>query len=107
VPESLLATDGPDDGYHWLRRSIIVAAADTIDVRPIVVIEALRNCHSLVELAARHEIRPTELARGILGYERHYLTRLVDAGILTRAEAARILNFLTEHIERIINFHYC
>jgi hypothetical protein len=105
--DSLPEVDGPDDGYHWLRRSIINAAADTIGVRPVVVIEALRNCHSLAELAERAGVSEPELARGILQHERHNLARLVEAGVITRVEAARVMNFLADHIWRIINFHYC
>jgi hypothetical protein len=33
------------------------------------------------------------------------LERLVNAGVLTRLEAARIMNFLVEHIDRIISYH--
>lgn len=91
---------------YWLRQSIIVCAAETIDARVATVKAALRQGHSLKEIAARHEVRAPELIRGILACERNFLERLVDSGKLTRLEAARIFDFIEDHIERIINYHY-
>jgi hypothetical protein len=91
---------------YWLRQSIIACAADTIDARVVTVKAALRQGYSLKEIAARHEVRAPELKRGILACERDVLDRLVDAGKLTRLEAARIFDFVEDHIERIINYHY-
>ena len=102
-PEVVVWHDGGP--YPWLRESIILAAAHTIGISVEEVKHGLRAGHSLKEIAARHGVRPPELMRGILEFERHFLARKVAAGELTRPEAARILDFLTEHIERIINYH--
>jgi hypothetical protein len=106
VAESLLSDASPD-GYDWLRASLIAAAAHTIGISVDEVKAGLRHCYSLAEIGIRHGVRPAALARGMLSYERHFLARLVEAGKLTRAEAARIMHFLVDHIDRIISFHYC
>jgi hypothetical protein len=91
---------------YWLKNSIIVCAARTMDERVAAVKAALRQGYSLKEIGIRHGVRPEALEQGILRCERNFLHRLVDADKLARAEAARIYNFLEEHITRIINFHY-
>ncbi len=91
---------------YWIKNSIIACAARTMDERVAVVKAALRQGHSLKEIGIRHGVRPEALERGILHCERHFLDRLVANGKLTRLEAARIFNFLEDHITRIINFHY-
>ncbi len=90
----------------WLRHSIIVCAAETIEVRVSTVKAGLRAGYSLKEIAARYHVRPNELKRGILECERHLLWRLVEAEKLTRAQFYRLMYFLTTHIDRIINYHY-
>ncbi len=90
----------------WLRNSIIACAAETIDVSVSEVKAGLRHGYSLKEIATRHGVRPPELKRGILSCEQHLLLRMVEAGKLSRHEAHRILNFLEEHINQIINHHY-
>ena len=90
----------------WLRHSIIVCAAETIDVHVATVKAGLRAGHSLKEIAARHGVRPLELKRGILACEWHFLARLVEAGKLSRWQAYRVFEFIEDHIDRIINYHY-
>ena len=91
---------------YWIKNSIIACAAKTMNERVAVVKAALRQGYSLKEIGVRHGVRPEALERGILSCERHFLDRLVESGKLTRAEAARIYNFLQKNITRIINFHY-
>ena len=99
--------DTPDPfGGVRLRESIIACAAKTIGIREHEVRAGLRAGASLKEIAARHGVRPNELKRGILDCEADLLRRLVDAGLVTRLQAARIMNYLTDHIDRIISFHY-
>ncbi len=90
----------------WLRHSIIVCAAETIEARVSTVKAGLRAGFSLKEIAARHGVRVNELKRGILDCERHLLWRLVEAGELNRAQFYRLMYFLTTHIDRIVNYHY-
>jgi hypothetical protein len=90
----------------WVKNSIIACAAKTMDERVAVVKAALRQGYSLKEIGIRHGVRPEALENGILRCERHFLYRLVEAGKLTRLEAARIYDFIEDHITRIINFHY-
>ena len=101
--EAVLA-DGDHD-YAWLRESIIVAAAKTIGIRVVEVKAGLRNCLSLQQIARLHGVGPGELKRGILAHETRFLAGLVETGRLTRAEAARLLWFLTVHIDRIVSHH--
>lgn len=89
----------------WIRHSIIVCAAETIDVRVTTVKAGLRNGYSLKEIAARYEVRASELKRGILACEAAFLQRMVLNGNLTRWQAYRIFEFIEDHIERIINYH--
>jgi hypothetical protein len=91
---------------YWLKNSIVACAAKTMDERVAVVKAGLRHGYSLKEIGIRHGLRPEALERGILHCERHFLDRLVHAGKLTRLEAARIFDFLEDHITRIINFKY-
>ena len=91
---------------YWLKNSIIACAAKTMDERVAVVKAALRQGYSLKEIGIRHGVRPEALENGILRCERHFLDRLVENGKLTRLEAARIFEFLEDHITRIINYHY-
>jgi hypothetical protein len=91
---------------YWLKNSIVACAAQTMDERVAVVKAALRQGYSLKEIGIRHGVRPEALERGILRCERHFLDRLVANGKLTRLEAARIFDFLEDHITRIINYHY-
>ena len=90
----------------WLRHSIIVCAAETIDVHVAAVKAGLRAGHSLKEIAARHGVRPAELKSGILACEWHFLARLVEADKLSRWQAYRVFEFIEDHIDRIINYHY-
>lgn len=90
----------------WLRHSIIVCAAETIDARVSTVKAGLRAGHSLKEIAARHGVRANELKRGILTCERELLWRLAGTDKLTRLQAYRIFSLLQANIDRIINFHY-
>jgi len=106
VPDTLLAEDHPD-GFGWLRRSLIAAAAHTIGISVEDVVAGLRSCHSLQEIGIRHGVRPEALERGMLAYERRFLAKLAEEGELTRQEAAHIMRFLVAHIDRIISFHYC
>ncbi len=106
VPETLLAENHPD-GYDWLRRSILAAAAHTIGISVEEVKAGLRACHSLEEIGIRHGVRPAALKRGMLAFERRLLAHLVEEGTLTRPQAARIMHFLVEHIDRIVGFHHC
>jgi transposase-like protein len=91
---------------HWIKNSIIACAARTMDERVAVVKAGLRQGYSLKEIGIRHGVRPEALENGILRCERHFLYRLVEAGKLTRVEAARIYDFIEDHITRIINFKY-
>jgi len=90
----------------WIKNSVIACAARTMNERVAVVKAALRQGYSLKEIGIRHGVRPEALERGILHCERHFLDRLVANGKLTRLEAARIFDFLEDHITRIINYHY-
>jgi hypothetical protein len=90
----------------WLRHSIIVCAAETMDARVSTVKAGLRAGYSLKEIAERHGVRAPELKRGILDCESHFLWRLVGTDKLNRAEYFRVMYFLTTHIDRIINHHY-
>jgi hypothetical protein len=63
---------------YWLKNSIIVCAARTMDERVAVVKAALRQGYSLKEIGIRHEVRPEALEQGILRCERHFLHRLVE-----------------------------
>ena len=90
----------------WLRHSIVVCAAETIDARVSTVKAGLRAGYSLKEIAERHGVRAPELKRGILDCEREFLWRLVGTDKLNRAEFYRVMYFLTTHIDRIINYHY-
>lgn len=104
--DTAFATGDHDRLPAWLRHSIIVCAAETIDAPVSAVKAGLRAGFSLKQIAARHGVRPLELKRGILHCEAHFLHRAVLDGKLTRAEAARVYAFLEQHIERIINYHY-
>jgi len=86
--------------------SIIACAAETIEARVSTVKAGLRAGFSLKEIAARHGVRANELKRGIVECERQLLWRLVEADELNRAQFFRLMNFLTTHIDRIINYHY-
>ncbi|HLF71793.1 MAG TPA: hypothetical protein VI759_06550 [Dehalococcoidia bacterium] len=105
APQDELALAGAGCDCPWLKESIIAAAAQTIGIRPEEVIEGLRHGASLKQIAARNGVREPALKRGILAHEKTYLYRLVDAGKLERPEAVRILKFLTDHIDRIVNWH--
>lgn len=91
--------------YFWLRESIIDGAALTIGISDEEVKYWLRQGASLKEIGIAHGVRPEVLEDGILRHERHFLDRLVNAGVLRWWEAARIFYFLNEHIERIISYH--
>jgi hypothetical protein len=104
--DAAIASGNHDRLPYWLKNSIVACAAKTMNARVAVVKAGLRQGHSLKEIGIRHGVRPTTLERGILHCERHYLDRLVHAGKLTRAEAARIFNFLENNITRIINHKY-
>ena len=91
---------------RWLRHSIIVCAAETMDLEVRQVVLGLRNGHSLQEIGIRAGVRPERLENGILRCERALLSRMVEAGELEPSEARRIWNYLEDHITRIINFKW-
>jgi hypothetical protein len=105
-PDAAIASGDHTRLPYWIKNSIIACAARTMNERVAVVKAALRQGKSLKEIGIRHGVRPEALERGILYCERHHLDRLVADGKLTRAEAARIFDFLENHITRIINYHY-
>jgi hypothetical protein len=89
----------------WLRGSVIDCAAKTIGIPVEEVKAGLRHGHSLKEIAARHGVRPAALAKGILRCEDVFLTRLAQAGKITREQKVRLMHFLTRHIDEIISYH--
>jgi hypothetical protein len=78
---------------RWLRHSIVVCAAETMNLDVRQVVYGLRNGHSLKE-------------NGILRCERLLLDRLVEAGKLEPSEARRIWHYLEDNITRIINYKW-
>ena len=98
---------GPDvDAPRWLRYSIIVCAAKTLDLEVEQVKLGLRHGSSLKEIGIRVGVRPFLLESGILRCEANLLHRLVEAGELEGPQARRIYHFLSTHITRIINWSW-
>ena len=99
--------DGDDTHpARWLRHSIIVCAAETMNLEVRQVVIGLRSGHSLKEIGIRAGVRPERLENGILRCERALLSRMVEAGELEPPEARRIWNYLEDHITRIISFKW-
>jgi hypothetical protein len=90
----------------WGRYSIVYCAAQTMGIEVDAVKMGLRDGHSLKEIGIRAGVRPVTLENGILRCEHSLLERLVAAGELEPHEARRIMNFLSSHITRIINYHW-
>jgi hypothetical protein len=91
---------------RWLRHSIVVCAAETMNLDVRQVVYGLRNGHSLKEIGIRAGVRPERLENGILRCERLLLDRLVEAGKLEPSEARRIWHYLEDNITRIINYKW-
>ena len=91
---------------RWLRHSIVVCAAETMNLEVRQVVYGLRNGHSLKEIGIRAGVRPEKLENGILRCERLVLDRLVEAGKLEPSEARRIWRYLENNITRIINYKW-
>ena len=91
---------------RWLRHSIIVCAARTMDVEVERVKWGLLHGHSLKEIGIVAGVRPVELENGILRCEHTLLERLVLADKLEPGEARRIFRFLEEHITRIVDYKW-
>jgi hypothetical protein len=90
----------------WLRTAIVLAAAQTIGVPVDEVVEALRHGASLNEIGARHGVRPTELATGIIRHVHDILGNWVENGRITPEMARHGNSFVQSHIRLIINNHF-
>ena len=109
-PETIGALDAPyffgEDAAvpRWMRYSIVHCAAKAMGVDIDRVKLGLQRGSSLKEMGIGAGVRPAALESGILRCEHNLLERLVASGELEPLEARRIMNFLRQHMTRIINY---
>ncbi len=104
---------GPDNGLQsefgprpWLRESIVLAAAETIGVSPVVVRDSLLNGVSLNELAQQHGDGPVEFTNGLVEHNRTILDNWADDGYITHDQALHGDWYLSTHLFLVVTFSF-
>ena len=94
-------------GPRLLKKLVIHAAAETLGMTPPELVGELRECKSLVQVAAEQGVEREVLKSGILNEAAERLEQAVANGRITQEQADRVLQGLTDRIDDIVDRVHC
>jgi polyhydroxyalkanoate synthesis regulator phasin len=86
---------------------VVHAAAETVDMTPRELIAELRDCKSMVDVAAEQGMSSDDLKTGILTDVEKHLDQAVARGRITEERADQALQKLTDNIDEIVSAVRC
>jgi hypothetical protein len=96
---------GGRGGWGWGMQgsSLVVAAADVLDLTPEQVVNELSEGISVAQLALNHGAEPQDIVDAFLAEREAALQEAVDQGLITQEQADWMLDHMTEQVTENIN----